>query len=197
MRLYVANASPFARKCRIVARERGVELEEVAVDAMASEPALLAANPLSQVPALVIDDGSWLIDSPLICAWLDARPGRPVLIPPGDSPEHWCVRRAEAIADGCLEMAVKLVMEHRRPESERSPRWIERWRAGLLRALEAAEAEVRPPEPLDMGGIALGCVGAYLDLRHPDLGWRERFPRLAAFCDRMEQRESFRATHPG
>ena len=199
MRLYVSAASPFARKCRIVARERGVDgrLTEVTADPMADDARLIAANPVAQVPALELDDGGWLIDSPVICAFLDALPGKPALTPPVESAEHWRVRRAEAVADACLEMAVKIVLENRRPDGERSERWIARWRAGLLRALEAAEAEVRPPEPLDMGSIAVGCVGAYLDLRHPDLGWRESRPRLAAFCDAMEARASFRATHPG
>ena len=197
MRLYISAASPFARKCRIVARECGVELEEIGVDVMALDPRLVAANPIAQVPALEIEDGTMFIDSPLICAYLDGFSGAPKLLPPPPSAGHWRASRTESIADAGLEMAVKVVLEKRRPQGEQSQSWIDRWNGGLLRALAAAEAEVRPPEPLDIGLIALGCVGAYVDLRRPDLDWRPDYPRLAAFCEDMETRESFRATRPG
>ena len=93
MRLYYSPASPFARKCRIVIREKGLEgmVEEVAVDPYADDPRLLEANPLAQVPALVTDDGLTFVDSPLICGWLDAYSGRPRLLPEGDA--YWRVRR--------------------------------------------------------------------------------------------------------
>jgi glutathione S-transferase len=198
MKLYISPASPFARKCRIVARERKLigRVEEVVVDPYADDQRLLQANPIAQVPALELDDGNMFAGSPVICAYLDSFSGRPQLLPPSPQPAHWRVRRMETLADGVLELAVKLTLEKRRPEGERSPFWIERWRSGLHRALDAAEAQVRPPEPLDLGLIALGCIGAYLDLRHPDFGWRNGRPRLTAFSAEIEKRDSFRATAP-
>ena len=102
MRLYYSPASPFARKCRIVVREKKLEglVEEVLADPYADDPRLLEANPIAQVPALVTDDGLTLTNSPLICAWLDAYSGRPRLLPEGDA--HWRVRRRETLADGTL-----------------------------------------------------------------------------------------------
>jgi glutathione S-transferase len=199
MRLYVSDASPFARKCRIVARERGLigRVEEVVSMPLDDEPRLLAVNPIAQVPALELDDGTMLFNSPLIAAYLDGFNGKPRLVPPATAAAHWRVRRVEALADGVLEMAVKITLENRRPEGERSPFWIERWTRNLHRALDAAEAEVRPPLPLDLGLIALGCIGAYLDLRHSSLNWREGRPRLAAFSSEIERQDSFRATAPG
>ena len=198
MKLYISPPSPFARKCRIVARERKMtgRVDEIVVDPYADDARLLAANPIAQVPALELDDGTALAGSALICAYLDGFSGRSQLLPPAPQPAHWRVRRMETLADGALEMAVKLTLEKRRPDGERSSSWLERWGAGLNRALDACEEQVRPPEPLDLGLIALGCIGAYLDLRHPDLGWREGRPRLAAFSNEIERRDSFHATKP-
>lgn len=202
MRLFVSPVSPFARKCRIVVREKGLlaDVEEVGADPYADAPGLLEANPIAQVPALRFADGRWMSDSPLICAFLDSLGAEPRLIPEpaGPTPEgHWDVRWRETLADGALEMAVKLVLENRRPEAERSPLWLARWTAGLHRALDRIETEaVLDSDQLDLGAIALGVVGPYLDFRHPALRWREAHPKLAAFCDAMEQRPSFIDTRP-
>ena len=51
MKLYITTPSPFARKVRIVAREKGLSerVEEIAVDPYANAPELLATNPVVQV----------------------------------------------------------------------------------------------------------------------------------------------------
>ena len=198
MRLYMTPASPFARKCRIVVRERGLlgRVEEVVAQPMEDDPRLLAANPLVQVPTLELDDGTAVINSPLICAYLDGFGGKSKLVPLATAPAHWRVRRLEALADGAMEMAVRLTMEKRRPEPEQSASWIGRWTRNLGLALDALEQEVRPPVPLDLGLVAMGCVGSYLDFRHAGLDWREGRPRLAALTAELERSDSFRATAP-
>ena len=137
----------------------------------------------------------------LICAFLDSLGPEPRLIPEPAGPApggHWGVRWRETLADAALEMAVKLVLENRRPENERSPLWLARWTAGLHRALDRIEAEAdMDADALDMGAVALGVVGPYLELRHPALRWREAHPRLAGLCDRLEKRPSFVETRPG
>jgi glutathione S-transferase len=203
MRLFWSPASPFARKCRIVVREKGLtgHVEEVLADPLADDPALLAANPLGQVPALAFPDGHWLSDSPLICAFLDSLGGEPRLLPEpaGHGPlGHWGVRWRETLADGALELAVKLVVENRRPESERSSLWLARWTEGLHRTLDRIEAEASlNAERPDLGAISLGVVGPYLDFRHPALRWKEAHPRFAAFCETLASRPSFVETAPG
>jgi glutathione S-transferase len=201
MRLLYTAPSPFARKCRIVAREKGLvgRVEEVLTDPYANDPPLVAANPIAQVPALVDDDGSVFTDSPIICAYLDEIGQGPRLLPAA-GPEHWRVRRLAALADGALEMGVKLVLEKRRPEHERSASWMERWRAGLLRALDTVEAAI-PAGPIadmgaDMAGITIVTCATWLDFRHPELDWRSGRPRIAALQTALEARDSFKETTP-
>ncbi len=188
LRLLISSASPFVRKCRVVIRERALTgIEETPVDSMASPDLLTRANPISQVPALILDDGSSLFDSPVICAFLDAQGAGPRLAPVGDFP----ILRRQAAADGVMELAVKLRHEQLRLETERSATWAARWRANIARALDEAEAEDRPADRFDLGEIAWGCALAYLDFRHADLAWRAGRPNLTALSDRLEQRPSF------
>ena len=76
MRMHVNPASPFARKARIVARESKTleRLQEIetAVSPVAPNSDLAAANPLIKIPALILDDGTTLYDSRVICEYLDS-----------------------------------------------------------------------------------------------------------------------------
>lgn len=197
MKLYITDPSPYARKCRIVLRERGLadRCEELRVDPYASDPTLVAANPVAQVPALVTEDGTVFTDSPLICAWLDAHGvSGDALIPPGDA--QWPVRRLETLADAGLEMGVKWVLEKRRPEAERSATWIARWQGGLTRTLDALEATDMDAVRPDLGIISAGVLLTWLDFRHPELDWKSGRPRLVALQTALETRTSFVETSP-
>jgi glutathione S-transferase len=197
MKLYITAPSPFARKCRIVAREKGLSdtIEEIAIDPYSSPPELTALNPIAQVPALVTDEGLVITDSPNICEWLDQKGTGPRLLPT-DGPERWQVKRIESLAAAALEMGVKLVLEKRRPEGERSPSWIARWTENMARALDALEAAGVRPDPLDMGTITAGCATTWIGFRHPDFDWASGRPTLVALTAALEARPSFIDTRP-
>ena len=196
MRLFVTAPSPFARKCRIVVREKGLidRVEEVVVDPYANDPTLLAANPIAQAPALAAD-GHVFTDSPLICAYLDSVGQGPRLIPESGE-DYWRTRRLETLADGAMEMGVKWLLELRRPEHERSPTWIARWKDGLRRSLDALEAWAPEADPLDLGVVTTGVCLTWLGFRHPDLNWMSGRPALTALQAELEQRPSFVDTYP-
>ena len=195
MKLYITTPSPFARKCRIVAREKGLDVEEIVADPYADAPDLLASNPLVQVPALGAEDGLPITDSPVICEYLDTVGHGPRLLP-AEGPERWRVRRLETLANGALEMGVKLVLEKRRPEDERSPAWIARWTRNMGRALDALEAAAPRADPLDMGVITAGVAVSWVGFRHPDFDLATGRPNLLALQQALEARDSFRQTRP-
>lgn len=197
MKLYITVPSPYARKCRIVAREKGLadRIEEIAVDPYANAPELLGSNPLVQVPTLIAEDGLPLNDSPVICEYLDALGSGPRLLPEG-GPERLRVRRLETLADGALEMGVKLVLEKRRPGHERSPSWIERWTTNMHRALDALEAAAPDAARLDMGVVTAGVAVTWIGFRHPDFDWQTGRPGLVALQSALEARPSFLDTRP-
>lgn len=205
MKLYITIPSPYARKCRIVAREKGLadRIEEIVADPYADAPELLASNPLVQVPALIAEDGAPITDSPLICEYLDGLGSGPRLLP-AEGPERLRIRRLETLAGGALEMGVKLVLEKRRPESERSASWMERWTRNLglaLDALEQAAPQVGSQvesraESLDLGVITTGVAVTWIGFRHPDIDWRTNRPNLVALQAALEARDSFIQTLP-
>ena len=197
MKLYITHPSPFARKCRIVAREKGLieRIEEIAVDPYANAPELLASNPIVQVPTLIAEDGLPISDSPVICEYLDALGSGPRLLPP-QGPDRLRVRRMETQANAALEMGVKLLLEIRRPESERSPSWMARWTENMGRALDALEAARPDAARLDMGVITAGVAVAWIGFRHPRYDWRAGRPHLVAFHAVIEERSSFVGTRP-
>lgn len=197
MKLYITAPSPFARKCRIVAREKGLigRIQEIAIDPYASPAELLAVNPIAQAPALVTDDNTAITDSPVICEWLDRNGSGPMLLPL-DGPDRWRVKRIETLAGAALEMGVKLVLEQRRPEAERSASWIARWTDNMARALDALEAADLEAEPLDLGVITAACAVTWIGFRHPGFDREAGRPRLVALREKLEDRPSFRETIP-
>ena len=60
MKIYYSATSPFVRKCLVAAHELGlrdrIELVEASAHPVARDRALVAVNPLGQVPTLVTDD---------------------------------------------------------------------------------------------------------------------------------------------
>jgi glutathione S-transferase len=194
-RLYTSNASPYARKVRILLREKGLlaNTDEI-FTSVGDDPAeLLAANPLAQIPAFVAGKGLMLSDSALIGQWLDAHFGEPKFYP--SDPSYWQVRRLEVMANGILEMSVKLVLENRRPEAERSASWLKRWNDNLMRSLDTVEGQDFG-EGLNMGTLTLAVAATYVDFRFPQLEWKTTHPKLAQLQTLYEARQSFIDTYP-
>src|SRR5215203_5755628 len=102
MKLFFNMASPFVRKVRVFARETGLDnrIEEIAtgVSPVQENADLANANPLVKIPALVLDDGTTLFDSPVICEYLDSlHAGRKLF--PAAGPARWTALRLQATGD--------------------------------------------------------------------------------------------------
>lgn len=196
MKLLISPHSPYARKVRVLIREAGreAEVEEVAVSttALATDPAILPASPLGRIPVLIRDDGPPVVDSRVICRFLDARWGA------GLYPEDrlWEVLTLEALAEGLLDSALLMAYEVRlRPEDRQWRDWVEAQWAKVARTLDHLERAV-PEASLDMGQVALACALGYLDLRQGPRDWRRGRPRLAAWEAGVAVRPSLVATRP-
>jgi len=198
MKLHHSPTSPYVRKVAIVAREHGLfdGLELIVTDFYADPGALRATNPLSKVPALILDDGSALFDSPVICEYLDTLGDGPKLIPPA-GPARWTALRREALADGILDAALLWRYELLRPEALRSSEWIAKQRGVIERGLDALESEAADiGDRFDIGTISVIAMAGYLDLRFEKLDRRARAPELARALDSFADRESVRLTVP-
>ena len=201
MKLYYSPASPFVRKALVAAHETGlaggIEIVPVAMTPVAGVPELNAENPLGKIPALVLDDGTALFDSPVICEYLDTRHDGPRLFP-GDEANRWTALRRQALGDGLLDAAILCRYEtFLRPEERQWPDWIDGQRSKFRRALDALEGEAGSfGDTVDIGTISAACAADYLDFRSLDDGWRESRPRLAAWLEGFAARPSMQATRP-
>lgn len=200
MDLYYADLSPYARKVRVVIEEKNLsgKVTLIAVNPYDIPDALSAANPLSKVPTLVLDDGRALFDSAVICEYLDASFAGPSLLP-ARGEARWSVLRRHAIANGIIDAAFNIACEiNRREPNERSEKWVKHWLAAIRRALDALEAEIDGwPDDVDLAAIATGCALGYLDVRIKDqLDWRKGRPTLAGWYEVFSRRPSMAATKP-
>lgn len=187
MKLFYSPASPFVRKVRLAAGLRGIadRIELAATDTMASPPDLLAANPLSKIPALVTDNGQSLFDSPVICEYLDSLGEAPRLFPEA-SEARWGALRLQALGDGIMDAAVMAVYEGRRPQEEARSANIARQKAAIARGLDALEAEVQGLEgDWTIGSVTVVCALGYLNFRLGGDNWLATRPKLAAWYERV------------
>jgi glutathione S-transferase len=197
MKLFYSSSSPFARKVRIAAREKGLAggIAEIECNPFADPAELRAHTKLVKVPTLVTGD-LVLYDSPVICEYLDSRKDGHRLLPqPGG--DRWRVLRAQALADSLMETAVSLTVERRRPPTQQSLPTQERWRRQIAGALEEMEGQLPDLSALlNMGHIAFAAALGYLDFRYEDMGWRKKHAGLAAWYDPFSQRPAMQQTVP-
>jgi glutathione S-transferase len=157
-------------------------------------------EPAGKLPVLVLDDGTALYDSRVIVEYLDTVSPVSRLIPePGR--QRIAVKRWEALADGINDAALALVLEARRPERQRSKEWIERQQrkvdAGVAElARELGDKTWCSGEAYSLADIATGCALGYLDLRHPQVAWRDTYPNLARLAEKLARRPSFQDSAP-
>ena len=201
MRLLHSATSPYVRKVRMTLIETGqsdqVELVPgVPLGDAEQAAAVRVLNPLGKIPALVLDTGEVLYDSPVICEFLIRRAGADPLLAT-DGPARWTALRRQALGDGVADVAFSIVMEHRRPAEQRSTEWLDRWTTAIHSAADAVEQELAGGEiAFDLGGIALAAAFGYVAFRLPGIDWRGGRPRLAGWFAGVEQRRSFVETMP-
>jgi glutathione S-transferase len=199
MKLHWSPRSPFVRKVMVAAHELGLAEKIECVRSVAAmskpNPAIMLDNPLSKIPALVLGDGTVLIDSAVIVEYLDSLAGGGRLLAPAGRP-RWLVLSRQALADGLLDLLVLWRNEREKPAGRQAHDWLDAFEIKAAATLDRMEAEAGAleSEPFGIGHIAVGCALSYLDFRFADLAWREGRPRLAAWQATFAERPSARAT---
>ena len=197
MKLHWSPRSPFVRKVMVFAHETGVvnrlNCVRTVVAMKAPNAALLPDNPLSKIPTLVLDDGTALYDSGVICEYLDTLHAGPFLFP-AQGPARWAALRRQALGDGLLDFL--LLWRHERERETPSRQLLDAFATkfdAVLTSLENETAEL-DAAPFGIGHIAIGCGLSYLDFRFRDLDWRGSYPKVAAWQAAFAHRPSARAT---
>jgi glutathione S-transferase len=192
MKLLYSPGSPYARKVRVVVREKGLLdiIDEVVVNPNGNGAEMLSLNPLAEVLTLQRGGGS-LFDSPLICEYLDGLSSIESLIPRAFEPRI-DVLRLQAIADGVMGATRASFFEARRTDAQP---WLLR-REETIRRSVGVLAESWLPSHTNLGSISVACALHYLSFRCPDIEWRNQYPSLGAWLDLYVERPSFCETAP-
>ena len=199
MKLIHAALSPFARKCRIMALEAGLNVE-LLVD-IPTDPASIVSqhNPLGKVPALIMDDGSCVFDSSVIVEVFAAKSATLI---PSEFSARIAAKRWEAVGDGICDAAVSARMEKMRKEqTAEGASFIARQLGKIDLALHFAAKELGDKTycvgtTFTLGDAALISALQYLSARFPDLDWKSAHPNLARYATQMSARPSVDATKP-
>jgi glutathione S-transferase len=197
MKLHWSPRSPFVRKVMIAAHETGLvdrlTCVRTVVAMTAPNAALLPDNPLSKIPTLVLDDGSPLYDSGVICEYLDTLHDGSKLFP-ADPKVRWIAVRRHALGNGLLDLLI--LWRNERERAQPSQAHLDAYAVKYKAALDVLEKETPAiaATPFGIGHIAIGCALSYADFRFADLNWRAEHPQLAAWHKSFSQRPSARAT---
>ena len=229
MKLFFTDTSPYSRKVRVVAIELGlqdrIETQFLRVRPTAIDATLSSVNPLSKIPALVLDDGTALYDSPVICEYLDTLHAGPKLVP-ASGPARFRVLRLQALCDGILEAAILVFYERsQRPPALHWDPWLDGQTQKAQQGLDELEREAASfgspasgtmtstsdgatASPaaapisdderagIDLAQICAGVTVGWLELRGVIGDIRAGRPKLCAWYDAFRERPSMRATEP-
>lgn len=201
MKLYHTPTSPFVRKVMVTAHELGlagrIETVFLRPTPVKTDPELSKQNPLSKIPALVLDDGSSLYDSGVICEYLQTLASGVTIIPPSGA-DRFRVLRQHALCNGVLDASVLVFYErqHRPKELQWEP-WISGQIEKATQGLDALEHEAKHfgGHP-DLGQIAAAVAIGWLEFRNVLGDLRKGRPALFVWYDRFAERPSMKATVP-
>ena len=198
MKLLYTEASPYARKARIVVLEKGLEghVEVKKIDFARDRELLRAVNPLGKVPALMVEEDELIHDSPVIVEYLDSLSSIGPVIP-SRGKARWQALSDQALADGLMDAAVAQVMYKRATDHVPHEKMTQLWDDKIHAALNAMDTRASQfGDAFDIGQISILCAVDYLGVRFPDLDWRVGRPDLAMWRKGFTMRPSVQATTP-
>ena len=205
MKLYYSPTSPYVRKVTASLIELGQadKVERITMNVWADTAApYREVNPLGKVPSLILEDGSVLFDSPVICAYLQAiapSDKQNILIPKEPQSEPQRVQEAQlwqAGADGIVDACVLRFLELKRDEAQRSPSWLARQETSIKTTCAWFARQPLAAHGFSLGSLSLATALEYVDLRYGDYDWRQEQPALASWHRDFATRPSLRETAP-
>ena len=195
MKLFWSSRSPFVRKVMVFAHECGlagrIECTRTLVAMNKPNTDLLKINPTGKIPTLLLDDGSALYDSTVICEYLDSLHEGAKLFPASGS-SRWTALRRHALGNNLLDNLMLWRNEQLRPQTQQSPETLAAFETKVRNAVTALdrEADDISSTAVSIGHVAIACALSYADFRFSHLGWRTGNERVTRWFDGFTQRPS-------
>lgn len=117
MKLYNANLSPYASRCRIALYATGLNVEIAPPPApLGSDDYKQQVNPIGKVPALALDDGTVLPESDVIVQYVDEKSGGK--LSPGTAEGRAKARLIGRIADLYIQPGLGIIFRQLGPNPD-------------------------------------------------------------------------------
>ncbi|MGL5012192.1 MAG: glutathione S-transferase family protein [Paracoccaceae bacterium] len=183
--------SPVTRRVAVTLHQYGIPFTRDASSIFGDAAHVKTINPLTRVPALILDDGEVLIDSGAIIDYLDEQVGPARALIPPHGPDRRRIMQATALAYGCFEKVGILVYEHHfHPPAHVSTPWVNRCEGQLASGLAALEARTGDPwlygDGLTHADVMIVCTIGYMNLRLQRAFPPGAYPRLTALATACE-----------
>ena len=179
--------SPFVRRVAISFDLQDIPFEHKALSVFRNFDEFSAINPTVKAPTLVLDDGSFLIDSTLMLDYGDALAGNSLL--PAAPAARARALRAIGPALAACEKTAQIVYEYSlRPQEKQHQPWLDRVQQQLFAALRLLEAETDAFDiaALDQAAVTAAVTWSFVQLNVAQIVKPDDFPHLAAWTARAE-----------
>jgi glutathione S-transferase len=203
MKLIGILRSPYVRRTAVSLHAMGIPFELDPVPVFDKPELVTKYNPLTRVPALVLDDGEALIDSSVILDALDEMAGPSKRLTPENGAARRQVLKLVAVALGAVDKAVWSAYEYRfRPEEKVHTPWVRHNDAQVVAGfthLDAIAAKLgdsswmADTEKMTQADITAAVGFTFAKLVRPNLGLPEKAPNMAKFTARCEALPPFAA----
>lgn len=196
--------SPYVRKVLVVLDQKGIDYEIDPIVPFMGDERFSSISPLRRIPVL-IDDQVTLADSSVICQYLEDRYPQPALYPPG-IPDRARARWLEEYADTRLgevliwrlfnEVIIKPFVWGLTTDEEQVKRTLAE---DIPHVLDYLESQV-PAAGYCFGHLSIADIAVCSFFRNAAFARyridHARWPRTAAFVERVLQHESFQKLKP-
>ncbi len=193
MKLLSGPTSPFARKCRIVAIEKSIQLEEINTNPFESEE-LPLLNPLKMIPVLILDDSSKIFDSDVICQYLDEQGTGRKLFP---DENRWGVLTRSTVGNGLSDASVQLQLQKVLSEADQSAPFMAKMKQRIDRSFSSLQNQLSEfnNDSFYIDTICIVAGISHVELRHGK-SWRDSNSELAEWYLKQIKRQSIHDTMP-
>jgi len=201
MQLIGRNLSPYTRRVAVAMNLLGVPHERVYLSPWSEAQAkdIRAANPLTRVPIMVLDDGETLIESGAMLDHVMEKVGpEKALIPAAGKPRRDCLR-ITAMATGVMDKGVAAFYERsKRPAEKVHQPWHDHLANQVTGGLQALEALPMAPwflgPKMSMADVTAAVALTFLRKTSPALAPAGAYPKLEALAAKCEALPAFQAS---
>jgi glutathione S-transferase len=204
MKLFGTFVSPFARRVAVSLNVLGLPYESVPLAASKQPEEVRKYNPLTRVPALMLESGETLIESSAILDEIDQIVGPERALIPACGPARRQVLKTVSVGAGCADKSVWAYYEvTKRPLEKVHQPWLEHNEAQVLAGYayledqlkqSGVEALFRNGATLNQAGITCAVAFRFTAFVRPKLDIVGTAPTLAAFSEECEATDAFIST---